>query len=50
MLCWCEQKLPISRNLMRLDAWPIGNSTIRMCGVTGVGVAMLEGVCQVGGH
>jgi hypothetical protein len=29
-----------------LNAWPIESSTVRRCGLVGVGVALLEEVCH----
>ena len=34
--------------LMCLNAWLIENDTTRICGLFGVGVALLEGVCHGG--
>ena len=34
--------------LMCLNIWPIGNSTIRKCGLVRVGVALLEEICYCG--
>lgn len=40
----------IPHRLMCLDDWPIGNDTIRMCALVGVGVDLLEKVCHYGGR
>jgi hypothetical protein len=36
--------------LMGLNAWPMGNVTIRRCGLIGGGVTLLEKVCHCGGR
>jgi hypothetical protein len=33
---------------MCLNAWPMGSVTFRKCSLVGVGVALLEEVCQCG--
>lgn len=37
---WLNRNGP--HRLMYLNAWPIGNGTIRRCGLAGVGVALEE--------
>ena len=36
--------------LMYLNAWPIGSTTIRKCGLVGVGVVLLQEVCHCWGR
>jgi hypothetical protein len=41
----------ISRLLWWFEyAWPMGNGTIRRCGLVGIGVALLEETCHCTGR
>jgi hypothetical protein len=51
LLCSCDDLNMYGPHVhIHLNAWPIGSSTIRKCGLVEVGVTLLEEVCYSEGQ